>query len=166
MKPSMSPTLRLSLLPLALATLLAAQPAKYDGPRPPKPDVPYLVLADTLVSTEVVNAKEDTHKDDTTYTIPGASSSARTPLAEPILILQTAKLSPEELQCYRMEVRNGNRQVSFNKKKRKDSSRPLRFLVTKLDDNLYKLEANEQLENGEYSLSPNGSNQVFCFQIY
>ena len=159
-------TLRILLLILPLVAVLAAQPKKYDGPRPPKPDVPYLVLADKLVSTEVIEAKEETRKDETNYSIPGASSTARTPLAEPIFILQTAKLSPDELQCYRLEVRNGNRQVGFNKKKRRDSSRPLRFLVTKLDDNLYKLEANQELENGEYSLSPNGSNQVFCFQIY
>jgi len=28
------------------------------------------------------------------------------------------------------------------------------------------VEANEMLENGEYSLTPSGSNQVFCFQVY
>ena len=39
-------------------------------------------------------------------------------------------------------------------------------VLTKLDDALYRVEVNEVLENGEYSLSPRGSNQVFCFQVY
>jgi hypothetical protein len=39
--------------------------------------------------------------------------------------------------------------------------------VTRLtSDNLYKLEVEDELENGEYSLSPAGSNQAFCFQVY
>jgi hypothetical protein len=36
----------------------------------------------------------------------------------------------------------------------------------RLDKDLYKLEAVESLEPGEYSLSPEGSDQVFCFQVY
>jgi hypothetical protein len=45
-------------------------------------------------------------------------------------------------------------------------ARPIRLNVTRLDENLYKIEVDEILENGEYSLSPVDSNQVFCFQIY
>jgi hypothetical protein len=51
-------------------------------------------------------------------------------------------------------------------KARKNASHPLRLTVTRIEGKLYRLEANEGLENGEYSLSPDGSDQVFCFQVY
>ena len=34
------------------------------------------------------------------------------------------------------------------------------------NENLFWIEANEYLDNGEYCLTPEGSNKVFCFQIY
>jgi hypothetical protein len=49
---------------------------------------------------------------------------------------------------------------------RRDAGRPLRLTVTKLTGNLFRIEAGETLEPGEYSLSPENSNQVFCFQVY
>ena len=33
-------------------------------------------------------------------------------------------------------------------------------------EKLYRLEVEESLEPGEYALSAEGSNQVFCFQVY
>ena len=36
---------------------------KYDGPRPPKPDLLYLVHADNLVPTETADAKDDSQRD-------------------------------------------------------------------------------------------------------
>ena len=44
--------------------------------------------------------------------------------------------------------------------------RPLHLSVNKVDGRLYRVEASEPLENGEYSLSPNDSNKVFCFEVY
>jgi len=38
--------------------------------------------------------------------------------------------------------------------------------VTRLDSDLYRIEVGESLEPGEYSLSPEGSSQVFCFQVF
>ena len=39
--------------------------------------------------------------------------------------------------------------------------------VTKLTrDGLHKMEVDESLEPGEYSLSPEGSNRVFCFKVF
>ncbi len=38
--------------------------------------------------------------------------------------------------------------------------------LRRLGDGLYRIEANEFLPNGEYALSPEGSNTVFCFQVY
>jgi len=137
---------------------------KYDGPRPPKPDIPYIKHADNLIPTEVVEAKEDKRKDDTLYTIEGENSSARTPLAEPIFLILSDKLQPDKLQLFKLEIKNGHREVLFGNRK---GAMPIRVEVTRLSsDNVYKLEVEEELMPGEYSLSPQGSNQVFCFQVF
>lgn len=138
----------------------------YDGPRPPKPDVPYLMHADNLIETEVGEAREEHHgKNDVTYIIPGANSPVRTPLAEPIFLFESEKITPESIGLYRMQVRKGNREVATSEKSR---MHPLRLMVTPLGGHIYRIEVNENLglENGEYSLSPQGSNAVFCFAVY
>jgi hypothetical protein len=157
----MTRTLFLSLVALSLTGA-----ENYNGPRPPKPDLPYLLHASRLEETETAEAREEKRKDDTVYVIAGAAAPARTPLAEPIFILETQKLSAERLELYKLEVRNGRREALFSAKRRGNSPRPIRLSVTRLDQNLYRLEAAVGLENGEYSLTPAGSNQVFCFQVY
>jgi len=148
-----------------LLAALAIGADDYTGPRPPKPDVLYLVHASNLIPTETTEATQEGKKDDTTFSVPGAASPVRTPLAEPIFLLRSEKIKPDALELYRFEVKNGRRQLTLTKK-RKDSSGPFHLSITKLDKDLYRVEADEALENGEYSLSPNGSNAVFCFQIY
>ena len=147
------------LLTIPLAGLAAG---KYDGPRPPKPDIAYLVHADTLIPTETLEAKDDGGL----YSVPGASSSARTPLAEPIFLIESDKVLPERLELYRWEVKGGRRELATGKGKRRGSAKPLHLSVNKVDGRLYRIEASEPLENVEYSLSPNDSNQVFCFEVY
>lgn len=140
---------------------------KYSGPRPPKPDVPYLMHADNLIETESGEAREDARgKNDKAYIVSGASSPVRTPLAEPVFLFESEKITPESLGLYRLEVKGGNREVVMSQKKR--GPRPLRLTVTRLDEHLYRLEVNEGLglDNGQYSLSPTGSNAVFCFEVY
>ena len=137
---------------------------KYSGPLPEKPDLPYLIHADSLVPTEASEAKEETRKDEVTYVINGATSPVSTPLASPVFVIRADQLVPEKLEIYKLESRNGRREVLFRKKKQ--TTRPIRCNVTRLDDNLYKLEVDESLGNGEYSITPNGSNQVFCFRVY
>jgi hypothetical protein len=144
--------------------LLAAD--KYSGPRPPKSDVPYLVHADNLVETEALQASEENRKGDTAYVVNGASSSARTPLAEPIFLMRSEKVMAEKLQLYRLESRNGRREIVFPEKKKKDGPKPLKLMVTRLEPGLFRVEANEGLPNGEYALTPEGSNHTFCFQVY
>lgn len=153
---------------IALAALCSAPSLadNYSGPRPPKPDVPYLQHANNLLETEVTVASEQTGKNETTYVVEGPASPARTPLAEPLFLMQAEKISPEKLELYPLEAKRGNREITFSEKKRKNNPRPLRLSVTRLADGLYRIEANEPLENGEYSLTPAGSNQVFCFQVY
>jgi hypothetical protein len=148
-----------------LLATLAAGADDYSGPRPPKTDVLYLVHASNLVPTEVTEATQEGKKDDTTFSVAGAASSARTPLAEPIFLLRSEKIKPDALELYRFEIKNGRRQLTLSRK-RKDSSGPFHLSITKLDKDLYRVEADEALENGEYSLSPSGSNAVFCFEIY
>ena len=72
----------------------------------------------------------------------------------------------DKIAAYRMEVKNGNREVVVNAKKLKNMKQPIHLQVTRLDDRLYRIEVDEPLENGEYSLSPDGSDETFSFQIY
>ncbi|HLY19049.1 MAG TPA: hypothetical protein VKR61_17585 [Bryobacteraceae bacterium] len=152
-------------LPFVLLCACPLLADKYTGPRPPKPDLPYLLHADTLVATEAAEAKQEERKNEVTYVIPGANSTARTPLASPIFLLLTDELQADRMQVFRLQSKGGQREVLFTRKK-KQVARPIRVNVTRLDDNLYKIEVDELLENGEYSLSPSDSNKVFCFQIY
>lgn len=150
----------------AAASLVCAQ-EKYTGPRPPKPDVLYLVHASNLIPTEVVDAgKPESHHNELTYTIAGASSPARTPLSEPIFIIQADKIQPQALELYRAEVKGGRREVSISQKRTRGSPKPLRLQVTPLGGGLYRVEVDETIENGEYAISPNGSDTVFCFEVY
>jgi len=142
---------------------VAAFSQKYDGPRPPKPDLPYLKHASTLVPTESAEAKEEKQKNDTLYVIEGTNSPARTPLAAPIFLFQADKIVPSKLGLYKLDVKGGHREILFGARK---SPKPIIITVTHLDGNLYRIEADESLEPGEYSLSPEGSNQVFCFAVF
>ena len=157
------------LLPLFLACS-AAFAADYKGPRPPKADTIYLVHADNLIETEAVTAKQDSKKSDVTYTVTGTASPAKTPLAEPIFMIKSDKISPESLELYKFDVKNGHRELTLSTQRgRRNGPRAYRVTVTRLEQGLYKIEASEVLENGEYGLSPSGpsgSNEVFCFSVY
>jgi len=145
------------------AALFAAE--KYTGPVPPKPDIPYLVHASNLIETEVAEAREE-GKNNEKFVISGASSSARTPLAEPVFLIDSRKGSPESFELYRLDVKGGNREVSLSSSRRRGGSRALHLAVKPLSGHLYRVEVDEPLENGEYALSSNVDNQAFCFEIY
>src|SRR5579884_2466057 len=130
---------KLLLYAAAGLCLLAAD--RYDGPRPPKPDVPYLLHANHLVPTEVSEAQEQGGKKESSYVIPGAASPAKTPMAEPIFIIESSKLTPEQIELYRLEVKGGSRQVVLTQRRRRSDSGPFHMLVTRLGDRLYKIEA-------------------------
>ena len=144
------------------ASLVAAE--KYSGPVPPKPDVPYLLHASTLVETEAAQAQQGKKGD--TFIISGASSPARTPLAEPIFIIDARNVQPDSFELYRMDVKGGNREVNLNSNRRRGGSHALHLAVRQLSGHLYRVEVDEALENGEYALSPSGDNRAFCFEIY
>lgn len=138
---------------------------KYEGPRPAKLDLPYLVHANNLLPTESGEAKREERKNDVVYLIPGANSTARTPLSSPVFVMLAQEIQPDHLQLYKLESKGGQREVLLTRKK-KMVARAIRLNVTKVDEGLYRIEVDEILENGEYSLTPEGSDQVFCFQIY
>jgi hypothetical protein len=157
--------MRPGLFAAFLALVCVASAQKYTGPRPSKPDLPYLKHAENLIPTEASEAKEEKgKKDDITYVIAGAASPAKTPLASPIFLMDCQKLSADKLELYRVEVRNGNREITVSPKK---PAKAIRVTVTKLSpEGLYKLEVNESLEAGEYTFTPAGENRVFCFSVF
>ena len=150
------------VLPLLFALAFAALAQKYDGPRPPKKDTPYLKHAAELIPTEAVEARQEGRKDDITFVIDGASSPVATPLVEPIFIMQAEKMAPESIELYKLDSKNGRRELPAGRRK---PSHAILLEVTRLTpDGLWKIEVNESLEPGEYSLSPRNSNQAFCFR--
>ena len=149
---------------LLLAGLCVATAQKYSGPRPPKPDLPFIKHAENLLPTEAAEATEKKgKKDEVLYVVAGAASSAKTPLASPIFLFQADRLSPDKLQLFKLESKGGQREILFGTKK---PPQPIRLDVTRLDGNLYRIEVADSLERGEYSITPEGSNQVFCFQVF
>jgi|SRR5579862_296476 hypothetical protein len=152
------------LLPLILcSTTLFGQ--KYTGPQPEKADLPYLMHADNLVATEAGEAKDEHRKDDDVAVIGGATSPVATPLASPIFLMRADKLNADTLEIYKLESKNGHREVTLTHKK-KPVAKPVIVSVTKVGDDLYRLEVNQELSNGEYSITPRDLNLVFCFRVY
>ncbi|MBI4890347.1 MAG: hypothetical protein HY821_06955 [Acidobacteria bacterium] len=164
---SLAALLFLALLPGAGMALAQSQ-RKYTGPRPPKPDVPFLLHVGKLIEAETLTATESQTKDGSLYTISGAASSVRTPVPEPIFLFQSDKVNPDKLTLFKMESRGGSRTLLLPAagKRKKDGPRPLFVLVSPLAPGLFKVEVNEILADGEYCMSPEGSNQVFCFTAY
>jgi len=156
-------TLRTTLLLLLPAMCALAQP-KYNGPKPDKTDLPYLVHADNLVPTEALEAREQKgKKDQITYIMPGAASPVKTPLASPIFLLQTQELDASKLQLYKLEVKSGQREISFTKRKQ-----PTAIIINATQvgsGGLYRVEVEQTLQPGEYALTPEGLNKVFCFAV-
>ena len=151
-----------TILLLCTCSLLAE---KYTGPRPPKPDLPYLMHADNLVPTESGDAQQENRKGEVTYAIPGANSTARTPLASPAFLIATDQIQADKLQLFKLQSKGGQREITI-RRKNKLVAHPIRLNVTRVDEGLYKIEVDEILENGEYSLTPADSNQVFCFEVF
>ena len=153
-------------LVIALAGIAALAADRYEGPRPPKPDLLYLVHADNLIPTEAVEAHQESKKNDSIFTIQGAGSSARTPLAEPIFLIDADEVQPDRLELYRLDVKSGHREVTTSRSRRGGGSKALHLSVTKLDGRLYRVEADELLDDGQYAISSSENNKAFCFEVY
>jgi hypothetical protein len=136
---------------LLLCGLAWAQ--QYAGPRPPKKDMIYIVHADNLIPTETGEAKQEGKKSDPVYTFPGVSSPARTPMAEPIFLLDSDAIKPDSVELYRMDVKGGHREAKVSGGSKRGGTKAFRLTVTKLD-------------RGEYALTPSNKDLVFCFEVY
>jgi hypothetical protein len=156
----------LASLPLFLSAIALPQD-KYSGPKPANKDLPYLLHGDKLIATEVEKATQSNSKEGQVFFVPGITSPARTPLAEPIFLFSPDHFRAEQLGLFRFEVRNGRREVVISGKHKKRDAEPV-FHVTlrRLDENLFRIEVSEALDPGEYALSPEGDNTAFCFTVY
>ncbi len=135
------------------------------GPKPDKKDIPYLLLANNLVQTEVVRPAADQTSEGTRYSIPGETSLARTPLALPVLLIDSAQIRPERLRLIRLTASSGRRQALIRKTPSPDDP-PLLLTAARISDTIYRLEAVNEIENGEYALNAAGSEQFFCFTVF
>jgi hypothetical protein len=130
---------------------------------------PDLRHATRLIALEVAEAREEKRKEGDRLRL----FRGRLPSPYPRWRNRSSCSNPnrfrrEKLTLYKLDVKGNSREVFFfdNPKKRKDSARPLGLMVTRLAPGLSKLEANETLFPGEYALTPEGSNQVFLFQVF
>ncbi len=129
--------------------------------------MPYLLEADKLVETEVQQASQSKSKEGQVLSVPGTTSTARTPLPEPIFLFLSEKISPDQLGLYRFEIKEGRREAILGKHKSdEDEQEVFHLTVRKLDAGLSRIEAAEMLNPGEYSLSPEGVDTAFCFTVY
>ncbi len=161
----MSRVVACTFLAFALVAALHAQ-SRYDGPRPEKADLPYMLHARNLVETEPGEAVMSTDKRFTVYTVAGATSSARTPVPEPIFLFKSERINADRLSLYKMTVERGSRVIRFPERPGKNTPKPVFLMVTPLEKGLFKVEVNEPIEDGEYCLTPDGENTVFCFTTY
>jgi hypothetical protein len=156
----------LTSLPLFLSAVALPQD-KYSGPKPANKDLPYLLHGDKLIATEVEKATQSNSKEGQVFFVPGITSPARTPLAEPISLFSPDHFRAEQLGLFRFEVRSGRREVIISGKHKKGDAEPVFHLTLRhLDENLFRIEVSEMLDPGEYALSPEGDNTAFCFTVY
>lgn len=158
---------RLRLILLSTWVGLTAVPASGQGkpPTPPKPDVPFLIHAASLVETESNTATELEKKKELFYTIEGPSSGVETPMARPEFVVRSEKLNPGRLRLYRFESKNGRREILLRKKK-KLVARTYFLSVDAPVEGVYRVRVDDVLDNGEYCLTPDGTNDVYCFTVY
>ena len=150
----------------AIAATGAFCATQYEGPVPEKPDIPFLKHASKLIPLETGMMKEESvKKDESVMVMNGANSPTRTPLAEPIFLFVSERLDPMRLELYKIETKNGRREIKF-KKKGPNGPRPYKIMVNPLGGKLFRIDVNETLDNGQYCFSPTGGDQVFCFEVY
>ena len=66
---------------------------------------------------------------------------------------------------YLDDVRDGHREVRFHYKGQ-GGAIPLRADIANIADGLYRIDVVDNLSAGEYALSPDGANDVFCFEVF
>ena len=147
--------------------LLAAVAGAQDLPEPPKKDTPYLIHATDLLETETNEATEVSDKKAQIFWVPGAASSARTPLGFPEFLFAQDQVDARSLRLYAFEKVNGRREVLI-RKKNKIVVQAYYIDVIPQGEGLFKLRVDSSLKPGEYCMTPEGeqgSNTVYCFAV-
>ena len=154
---------------LAAATLSAAAAAQDTNrlglPNPEKPDRPYIIHGGSLIEVEPLDANEEETKNELRFWVPGATSSARTPLAAPEFLFEWVEIDPADLRLYGFEVVKGRREILYRKKK-KIVARPYFLDIERIEGKVVRIRINGSLPAGEYGLTPQGRNDVFCFTVF
>jgi hypothetical protein len=89
----------------------------------------------------------------------------RTPLASPEFLFDSDKIRPSALQLYRFESSKGKREILIQKKK-KWVAEALPLTLFPVEGSVTRLRVNTGLSEGEYCLTPEGSDDVFCFAVF
>jgi hypothetical protein len=152
-------------LPVLILTFGLAAQTKYAGPKPDKKDVPYLIHASSLIQTEIARPTPKDNAESTTWSIPGESSLARTPLALPAFLIDAAGIVPEKLRLYPFTQNGGRRELTLKKRGASDVE-PILITVVPLGGTLYRIETVNDVPNGEYGITVPGTNQFFCFTVF
>jgi hypothetical protein len=153
-----------------LAALVAAGAVaqkKDSQPKPPRTDLPYLLQADKLLPTDITTATRS--KDDQVITLNGATSTARTPLPEPIFLFSSGQISASQFELFHFQISNGHREWKKGGQERPDNDAPedtIRLTLRPVQQNVTRIEAAEMLAPGEYALIPRGQTTAFCFTVY
>ena len=154
---------------LALTSLLVGlTPASAVGqnglPKPPKHDVPFLLHANNLIETESSVATEYNTKKNLSYRVASRSSGVNTPMARPEFVILTNRLNPHHLKLYGFESKVDHREILLRKKKKR-VAQPYFLSVDQLGETIFHIHVDDILKNGEYCLTPDNSNKVFCFTV-
>ncbi len=126
-----------------------------------------MIHATSLLETETNQATEESDKKEQIFWVPGATSSARTPLGFPEFLFAQDQVDAHSLRLYAFEPVNGRREVLIRKKK-KIVVQAYYVDVIPQSEGLFKLRVDSSLKPGEYCLTPDGeqgSNTVFCFAV-
>lgn len=150
---------------LMAATLAGQDKNRLGLPNPPKPDRPYLIHGSSLVEVETLDAHEEEIKNELRFWVPGATSKTRTPLAGPEFLFEWVEIDPADLRLYGFEEVKGRREILYRKKK-KIVARPYFLDIERIDGKVVRIRVNGSLPAGEYGLTPQGRNDVFCFTVF
>lgn len=152
---------------LLLAGIVLGQ-EKASGPKPPKPDLPYLLKAGKLIPTEPQTVTRSGSKNDETISVVGATSTARTPLPEPIFLFSPGEINAGDFELIRFQAANGHRQWKKGQQTSTDEEpeQPLRLTLRPVGERTVRIEAAVMLNPGEYALIPRGKNTAFCFTVF
>lgn len=155
---------------VAITAALALPQQKGAATKPPKPDLPYLLEAQKMIPTDASAIARSTSKGDESLTVPGVTSSARTPLPEPIFVFSPGQIKATDFELIHFDVTNGKRQWAKGKQEHPNNDEEpeeiLRLTLRPIAEGVVRIEAAEMLNPGEYALIPRGKDTAFCFTVF